>query len=199
MQKLNAMAARIDDPRITPIRDKLSAAGSLSVDEADAERTKQAMDDVHDSKRLLARVRRDHLRAIRQLELDRQIDLYRESVMTHARSGEAANIDNLQRIAQRAIDSNSGDFEAHVNELRDRNYVILWRQDYFVINRFKWLARDAFLFPDMAEHTRLVALGQNMLNGNQLDGLRSVVWELDRMRVTNANDDQLASANILRS
>jgi hypothetical protein len=32
-----------------------------------------------------------------------------------------------------------------------RNLMILLRQDWFVIDRFNWLAQDVYLFPDQCE------------------------------------------------
>ena len=81
----------------------------------------------------------------------------------HARPTEASSFDNLVKTAQRAIDNNSGDFESHLDDLRSRNFMILWRQDWFVIERFKWLAEDTYLFPDAREHAQLVAAGAEFL------------------------------------
>jgi molecular chaperone DnaK len=73
-------------------------------------------------------------------------------VRQHARPTEASAFDNLVKTAQRAIDNNSGDFESHLDDLRGRNFMILWRQDWFVIERFKWLARTPTSSP-MREST----------------------------------------------
>ena len=73
-------------------------------------------------------------------------------------AAETGAFDNLVRTAQRSIDANGGDFESHLNELRVKNFSILWRQDWFVIERFKWFAADGFLFPD-AEHIDEKAAG----------------------------------------
>jgi len=66
-------------------------------------------------------------------------------VRQHARPTETSSFDSLVKTAQRAIDNNSNDFESHLDDLRGRNFMILWRQDWFVIDRFKWLAQDTYL------------------------------------------------------
>ena len=80
--------------------------------ETDPETAKQAMDNVQEAKRLLALARKDHLKEIRQLELDKAVDFFDRLVREHARPTEANAFDNLVKTAQRAIDNKIG--RAHV-------------------------------------------------------------------------------------
>ncbi|NYH99338.1 Hsp70 family protein [Cupriavidus plantarum] len=200
LQRLDEMASKVDDPRLEQAREKLEQASTIKTDEADPETAKQAMDHVQEAKRLLALTRKEHLKDIRQLELDKAVDFFDKVVRQHARPTEASSFDNLVKTAQRAIDNNSGDFESHLDDLRSRNFMILWRQDWFVIERFKWLAEDTYLFPDAREHAQLVAAGAEALKANDIDKLRAVVAHLDSIRIGSAGeDDMLAGANIVRS
>ena len=73
-------------------------------------------------------------------------------------------------------------------------------RDWFVIDRFKWLAQDSYLFPDAHEHAQLVAAGSEALKANDIDKLRAVVAHLDSVRIGSAGDDEMmASTNIVRS
>ena len=200
LQRLDEMASKVDDPRLEQAREKLEQASTIKTDEADPETAKQAMDHVQEAKRLLALTRKEHLKDIRQLELDKAVDFFDKVVRQHARPTEASSFDNLVKTAQRSIDNNSGDFESHLDDLRSRNFMILWRQDWFVIERFKWLAEDTYLFPDAREHAQLVAAGAEALKANDIDKLRAVVAHLDSIRIGSAGeDDMLAGANIVRS
>ncbi|MEH8142758.1 Hsp70 family protein [Aeromonas veronii] len=200
LQRLDEMASKVDDPRLEQAREKLEQASTIKTDEADPETAKQAMDHVQEAKRLLALTRKEHLKDIRQLELDKAVDFFDKVVRQHARPTEASSFDNLVKTAQRAIGSPSGDFESHLDDLRSRSFMILWRQDWFVIERFKWLAEDAYLFPDAREHAQLVAAGAEALKANDIDKLRAVVVHLDSIRIGSAGeDDMLAGANIVRS
>lgn len=200
LQRLDEMASKVDDPRLEQAREKLEQAGAIKTDEADPETAKQAMDHVQEAKRLLALTRKEHLKDIRQLELDKAVEFFDKVVRQHARPTEASSFDNLVKTARRAIDNNSGDFESHLDDLRSRNFMILWRQDWFVIERFKWLAEDTYLFPDAREHAQLVAAGADALKANDIDKLRAVVANLDSIRIGSAGeDDMLAGANIVRS
>jgi len=78
--------------------------------------------------------------------------------------------------------------------------MILWRQDWFVIDRFKRLSDDVFLFPDANEHDELCKIGRQALQANDIDKLRQVVAHLDSIRVGNFGEDDMAtSSNILVS
>lgn len=200
LQRLDEMSSKVDDPRLEQAREKLKQAGTIKSGEADPETAKQAMDHVQEAKRLLALTRKEHLKDIRQLELDKTVDFFDKAVRQHTRPTEASSFDNLVKTAQRAIDNNSGDFESHLDDLRGRNFMILWRQDWFVIDRFKWLAKDSYLFPDAREHAQLVAAGSEALKANDIDKLRAVVAHLDSIRIgSGGEDDMLAGANIVRS
>jgi molecular chaperone DnaK len=104
------------------------------------------------------------------------------------------------RTAQRALDSNSPEFESHLDELRGKNFAILWRQDWFVIDRFKHFAQEAHLFPDVREHAEYVERGNQALKENDIDKLRQVVAQLQLSRIGSAGEDEVfASANIVRN
>jgi molecular chaperone DnaK len=200
MQRLDEISSKVDDPRLEQAREKLSASSSLSAAESDPEAAKKAMDDVQAARRLIAMTRKQHLRAIRQLELDKAVEFFNNAVREHARPSEASSFDSLVRTAQRAIDNPGSEFESHLDELRGRNFMILWRQDWFVIERFKWLAKSRHSFPDANEHSQLVSAGAEALQANDMDRLRAVVGNLYSIRVGAAgDDDMMAASNIVRS
>jgi molecular chaperone DnaK len=194
------MAAKIDDIRLDRAREKLEAVESLKENQGDPEAAKRAMDDVQEAKRLLAATRKEHLREIRQLELDKLAEFVNEAVRQFARTSEQSAFDNLLRTAQRAIDNNSGEFESHVDELRGKSLAILWRQDWFVIDRFKQLAQDSYLFPDAREHAELVEAGSLALKENDIEKLRKTVARLEMSRIGSVGEDDIfAGANIVRN
>jgi molecular chaperone DnaK len=197
--RVESVTAKVDNPKLEQAREKLDQAASIQQGENDPETCKQAMDNVLDAKKLLAQVRKEHLKEIRQLDLDRCVEYFHQYVRQYARPTEASSFDNLARTAQRAIESNSMDFENHLDQLRSRNFQILWRQDSFVVNRFRWLAEDAYLFPDKHRHAELVVIGQEALRADDMQKLRQVVVELDALRIgSSSDDDVLAATNIVR-
>ena len=198
LQRLDEMESKIEDPKLQQAREKLEQAQSINSGETDPETAKQAMDNVQEAKRLLALARKDHLKEIRQLDLDKVVDFFDHKVREHARPSEATAFDNLSKTAQRTIDNNGGDFEAHLADLRSKNFMILWRQDWFVIDRFKWLSTDSYLFPDGREYSQLSNAGAEALKTNDIEKLRAIVAQLDSIRIGSGGDEMMAGANIVR-
>jgi molecular chaperone DnaK len=199
LEKLEGMASKVDDARLNEAREKLENAASLKMGEADPETAKQAMDNVQEAKRLMAKARKDHLKEMRQMDLDACAQFFDEHVRQLTRPAEASSFDNLAKTAQRSIDNNSLDFEGHLSELRGKNFSVLWRQDWFVIDRFNRLAADAHLFPDPHEHAALVEVGTRALTANDVDKLKEVVALLDSKRIDSSSaDEMLSRTNILR-
>lgn len=200
LARLEEMASKVNDPRLALARDKLRLAGAIKSDETDPEIAKQAMENVQEAKRLLALSRKEHLPDIRQLELNKTVEFFDKTVRQHARATEASSFDSLVKTALRAIPNPGGEFESYLEDLRERNFMILWRQDWFVIERFKWLAQDSYLFPNAVEHAQLVAIGVEALRANDISKLRKVVADLDSIRIgTGGEDEMMAGTNIVRS
>ena len=121
-------------------KEKLTKAQNNCANQNDPEATKQAMDDVQEAKKILAQTRKDHLKTIRQMELDNTVQVYEDLISEYAKSVEQNKFDNLRRSAQRAIDNNSNDFESYLEEIRQLNFDVLWNQDWFIVDRFKQFA-----------------------------------------------------------
>jgi molecular chaperone DnaK len=198
-RRIDKIAVQIDDPRLDEARIRFAPAIAMRNGETDPEISKQAMDGVHEARRLLALARRQHLPQMRWIELDKTVGFFESTVKPCARPSEIAAIDALVKTAQRAIERNGADFEAHLEDLTRRNFVILWRQDWFVINRFKYLSDAAHTFPDADAHLDLVAKGAEALKANDCGRLRAVVAEMDQRRFAAPSDEDLLGAvNIVR-
>lgn len=195
--RIDAISQKVDDPQLERARDKLHSAKADAA-KSDPESAKQAMDDVQEAKKLLALARKANLREIRALDLDSCVETFDDIVRKHARPAEESSFDNLAATARRAIANNSGDFESHLREMRGKNWDILARQDWFVIDRFKWLATAPHLFHDSDEHAQLVHAGAAALEGNDIAKLRAIVDHMDGVRISLGGDDQmLVGSNIL--
>ena len=196
--RVDTMASKIDDPKLDQAREKLDRASSAEQLDADPESAKKAMDDIQDAKKLLALSRKENLKVIRQMEFDSCVGYFNDNVRKYAKPVEATAFDNLTATARRAIDNNKGDFENHMRDLRSKNWDILYRQDWFVIDRFNWMAESPHMYSDANEFAELVKLGKQALAANDMDKLRQVTNHLDYVRIRMGGDDQiLAGSNIL--
>jgi molecular chaperone DnaK len=199
-ERIDGVADKVNDPKLDQALQKLDQASSVqSTNASDLETAKQAMDNVQEAKKLLADVRKANIKPIRQMDLDSCVDFFNKAVRELARPTEASSFDNLARTTQRAIDSNSGDFENHLDELRGRNWQILWRQDFFVVDTFKRLSEEPWQFADRRQHAELVAVGKEAIKADDFEKLRNVVGQLYSIRISSGDDDDmLAAANITR-
>lgn len=198
-ERIEDYAARVDNSKLDDALDRVDQASRLDAEETDPETAKQAMDSVLEAKKLLAQVRKEHLKEIRQLDLDRCAAFFNDRIRQFARPTEVGSFENLTRTAQRAIDNGTTEFETLLGQLKGKNFEILWRQDWFVVDWFKRLAGEPYLFADKQQHAGLVAAGSEAIKADDIDRLRRVVIELDSLRIgSDAQDEMYATANIVR-
>lgn len=199
MERLEEINEVINDPKLDQARDKLSNATDLDPDEPETEKTQEAMERVLEARRLIAQVRSENLKEIRQLDLDGVIAFFDKHIREYARPSEATTFDNLARTAQREIDRNGKGFENHLEELRGKNFEILWRQDWFVVEKFKNMAAASHNFSDQQQFKELIATGMQFLEADEIDRLRQVVHQLWMIQINSGSDtEMLDMANIIR-
>jgi molecular chaperone DnaK len=189
----------IDDPKLEQARYKLESAMSLNPLEAETEKSQEAMEKVLEAKRLLAQVRKDHLKEIRQIDLDHVVSLFNSYIQQHARASEASTFNNLAKTAQRSIDGNNRDFESHLDGLRGKNFEILWRQDWFVVEHFKGMVNSPHLFIDRHRFNELAKTGTQLIRADDIEKLRIIVAQLYSIKISGGSDnDMMEIANIIR-
>ena len=199
LRRLDQISERIEDPKLEQARSKLAGAAALDPDEPESERVQEAMGGVEEARRLLGEVRKRNLRDIRQIELDRTTALFNDHVRKLARPSEENDFNNLVRTAQRVIDRNDKDFERHVSDLKSANFDILWRQDWFVVDKFNAMASSAHWFADHNQFETLVASGRICLQNDDIDALRQIIWQLVQIQIDHMSDiDTAEIANIIR-
>jgi molecular chaperone DnaK len=196
---LAELERRVSDPMFAAARDRLDRAMAIALDEANPETTKQAMDDVDTAKELIARARRANLKAIRRAELDVIVQFFDNSVRQVANPAEERAFDMLAGSTARAIDDPRPEFESFANQLRSKNWTILFRQDWYVIHWFKSRAAARHLFADANAHARAVGEGEKALAAGDIDRLRHVIYEMERNRLSSIEaEDMLTVSNIAR-
>lgn len=197
--RLDEFGRHIDDPRVGAIRDRIAKAASLDVDRAEPEETKQALDEIRAARRDISQVRKDHLKVIRQIDLDGVVANFDGWGREFARPEEAKAFDALVRTAQHSIDTNGTDFEAHLSELRSKNIAALWRSDEFIVERFHWLSRSPEQFIDQIRFAALIQQGRAALARSDMATLRDLLIALDELRFTRGGEEEmLAMTNIVR-
>ena len=154
---------------------------------------------IYEARRLLDQVRKEHRKEIRQIELERVKSSFDEYVRQYARPSEVAAFDNLVKTAQRSIDNPGQDFEIYLKELKNNNFGILWRQDWFVIGQFKYMASSPHRFIDKHRFEELTKSGMQFMRSDDIGKLRTVVAQLSEIAIGGASDYEMSDiANIIR-
>jgi molecular chaperone DnaK len=204
MNRLRDIEASVGDSALDEAKARMTRIAEIHPHETDPEVAKKAMDELQQVKSILAVVRQGNLARIRQIELDRMVKMFDAAIRKFARPTEESAFDSLARAAQRQIDQSSTtghdqNFEGLLGDLKSKCFSILWRQDWFVIDRFREFADSPHLFPDKPLFSSLMERGKRALSGNDVDGLRKVTMELHMVQLGSPEvRDFAAQTNLLR-
>lgn len=198
-ERIDEIEDVVQNPKLDLARKKLESASELDPDESDPETAKEAHERILEARTLLAQVRKEHLKEIRQIDLDGVVSFFDEYIRQHARPSEASAFDNLAKTAQRSIDRNDKDFEHYLDELKGKNFEILWRQDWFVVERFKSMVNSPHLFADKHRFEELAQIGTQLMRSDDIEKLRAVVAQLSMIQIGGGPDNEMFDvANIIR-
>ena len=168
----------IDDPRLADARRKAESAVSIDPSKADVESVQAADEDIRTARRILSLVRDEHLREIRNLDLDKVTSTFENDLKKYAAPAEAADFANLAAVAKRSIDRDDSDFEQYLGKLENMNFGIQWRQDWFIVEVFKRWAGIPQIFSDKRRFDELVVEGERFISEGAAENLRGVMMEL---------------------
>ncbi|HEY9506904.1 MAG TPA: Hsp70 family protein [Gemmatimonadales bacterium] len=197
--RVEQIAEKVQSEKLDRAASRLTSALTMAGSN-DPETSKQAMDDVLEAKRLFAQARQEHLPEIRQIDLDNNVAFFNKVIRPLARLSEATSYDNLVLSAKRVIGREDGEFENYLSEMRSINAGVLWRQDWFLVDRFNELAASPHEFSDRLAFDQLVARGREAVRADDMQTLRGVLSDLFDARVTIGGDEGMFDlANIVRS
>jgi molecular chaperone DnaK len=200
LERIDEIEDVVRNPKLDLARKKLESASDLNPDESDPETAQEAHERVLEAKTLLAQVRKEHLKEIRQIDLDNVMSFFDEHIRQHARPSEISAFDNLVKTAQRSIGETNQTFEHYLDELKGKNFEILWRQDWFVVERFKSMVSTPYLFAPKQRFEELAQLGRQLMRSDDIEKLRGVVIQLWKIQIDGGSDnDMFDVANIIKA
>lgn len=210
-EKVYSRLAEVEDVMDAPegkeklkrAREKLRPASQLedSDEESDPESVKAADEGVIQARCLLAEVRRDHRKPVRQVELDEVKRRFNLRIRQYARPSEQDQFDRLVQTAQRSINHDKDDFEELLSKLKSMNFRILYRQDWYVMDIFYDLKSQPQSFSDADRFRELVARGTSAIKNDDFDELRQIISHLFDIYIytsTPSDDDFILDPNIIR-
>lgn len=181
LERTQEMKQRISDPELDRIRQTaLEAKHAVSAD-PDPETIAAADNDLLDCRRRVAKLRQQHRRQIREMDLQNMIQRF-EHTKDKAMQAEINAFYNLVDEARFAIERDSADFDAHIEEMQRRLSSIYWRQDDIIKLNFLSLISHPEQYSDRPAFDRLRAEGIAHLENNRIDSLRVVLSQLFTLR-----------------
>lgn len=198
-KRIDDISPKISDPRLELARAKVRRVAGIGSRPHDQEDVQAAENDLLDAKRLYDQAYQEHLREFRQLELDHCVQRYHSVAKERVSDQEMDAFDNLARAAQRSIDRDSTDFDGQLSELENRTTLILWQQDWFVIDIFNYLLQCPYAFPDQRQFEALKAQGQTCLREDRIGDLRGIVLSMLNIKSAEvANEGVPDNVNVIK-
>ena len=78
-------------------------------------------------------------------------------------------------------------------------FSVLWKQDWFIVAKFKALAEKPSVITDKKKYNTLVADGTNAMEHDNIDRLRQIVIELENICYSHTTGfEDMNITNILR-
>ena len=200
LERIDSMAEKVDDPQLENARKKAEMAANIDSQEAcDPEDVQKANNELLEAKKLINRTRQDNLKVIRQMDLDSCVQFFDEVVRQFAKPAEEHSFDSLVRTAQRSIDRNDADFDNILDNLKTKNTVILLRQDWFIVDWYQRATSSTSNYLDQARFRELKRLGDQALANDDIDQLRSVLFELLSIQIhSDSGEGMFDIANIVK-
>ena len=199
MERTEEIAERVNDPLIDKVRDKLETVLERQYDESETEEAQKSYENIVEAKKILAEIKKNNLNLVRQGDLDGLVEFFNNIVKEFATIHDMNSFEKMVKTAQKSIDNDLIEFENQLDEIRFKNFEVLFKQDWFVVSRFNSLIETPYQFNDSTEFVRLKKEGQKCLAIDDIDCLRMIVHQLDFIKIlSNDNEDMYDAANILR-
>lgn len=198
LRRLSELREIDDEPRLQQIHGYLQTVADIDPDQADAERVQEVMETVLEARRAIGKFKRDHRQEMRQGRFDSIVEMIDEHVRGVASGIEEKALDSLLATAQRSIPRKDRDFDEYMNKLGEACFEILWRQDWFVVMRFREVSESSGRFADRESARKLIAEGLSCMETRDITSLRRVVARLVQISVDRDISSDTDVANILR-
>jgi molecular chaperone DnaK len=99
LERIDKIAEKVDDDKLNQARQKVVDAIAIGDQDSDPDRCIQGMDNVLEAMRLLSKVRKDHLKEIRLIELSGPVNFFNEYVRQYAKPAEITSFENRSSVS----------------------------------------------------------------------------------------------------
>lgn len=200
LDRIGKLEMSVSSEKLQKARDKVESALNIAYsDNPDAEPRQEAAESIYEAKRLLYEVRKENVLQVRKADITGLKEFYEEAIQRYATEAEDRDIQSTFRRAQTSIQRRDSSFDGYLDEVRKKCYSILWRQDWFIIDRFKDEVKHANDYIDIGRFNQLATKGENAIDNNQISELRSILGEIYGLpKKSTAHCEENDYVNIIR-
>ena len=178
----------VEDSDLTIVHNKINRINELTSSSNDVEKNQEAQEKLLEAKKLLYKIRKNHINDIRRMELNYVVEYFEDYVKKEAKNSEIATFEAMKRTAKLDIERNNKEFENTLFEMKVLNFIVMNRQDWFVINRFKKASDRPYNYCDTNKYKMLIIKGEQCIINNDITALRKIMYELSQIRIDDDYD-----------
>lgn len=187
------------DTHLNELAEIASEAIDVQQDTADREILQKLNNQLLQIKKELNRIRQENLDDIRRAELEGLKSFYANTTKKYAKGKDEEEYKKLFSHAEESLCRTDTLFERTLDEVRYLNFSVLFNNSIaFLLDYFKGQCRNKFNYIDEGRFDKLKDDGNDAMQKEDWDALRSVILDLDRLRIHTGSGNMLDAANITK-
>ena len=176
LDRIERLEMTVSSDKLKKAKEKVESAMNIAYsDNPDSEPRQEAAENIYEAKRLLYEVKKENALLVRKAELDDWKNYYEEALHRYASDEQNLDMQTLFRRAQTCIQRRDSSFDGYMDDIKMNCYMILWHQDWFIIDRFREASKNGADYVDIEKFNEFVSKGMNALENNNINDLRNIL------------------------
>lgn len=201
LERIEELEEVISDPKLDQAKSKVDFVLDQCIDANDSELAQEASEKLLEAKKLLNQVNKEHLKTIRENELEKVTAHARNLLEKDPQSSRAdlIKLDQLTAKARSAINHSNNSFETILQEIKSLMNIYMLNDFDFLQGYFSYLvSTNQVEFEDQVEFKLLAIKGIAAIESNDVKKLRQVVIAMTRLTQSSTDEIPEDLANIIK-
>lgn len=201
LERIEELEEVISDPKLYQAKSKVDFVLDQCIDANDSELAQEASEKLLEAKKLLNQVNKEHLKTIRENELEK-VTAQARKLLEESPQGSRADLvklDQLTAKARSAINHSNNSFETILQEIKSLMNIYMLNDFDFLQGYFSYLvSTNQVEFEDQVEFKLLAIKGIAAIESNDVKKLRQVVIAMTRLTQSSTDEIPEDLANIIK-
>ena len=201
LERIEELEEVISDPKLDQAKSKVDFVLDQCIDANDSELAQEASEKLLEAKKLLNQVNKEHLKTIRENELEKVTAHARNLLEKYPQSSrtDLVKLDQLTAKARSAINHSNNSFETILQEIKSLMNIYMLNDFDFLQGYFSYLvSTNQVEFEDQVEFKLLAIKGIAAIESNDVKKLRQVVIAMTRLTQSSTDEIPEDLANIIK-